>query len=782
MHSPSLYPAGRGLRVDLGSDAHSLRALVVEDTAKKLVRNKVLRAYSVGIAEPVITRDPTGRAPGGIVTGGVLAEVSLVDRPANKNCQLVLAKAAGHDVPWTYGDLDGLLAKAQARPDALGADGNPDDGNPDEDPTDNLPDDDPDGDGEDNSTDADLAKSTYDGARTAWQAREPGLLGAPTSGTEFLAKRALWQRWYEHGEAEGLDGTPDGRARWLAKREFDTGVGGGVDRDTIPTGDFGDPGDRKYPIVTPGDVSDAAGLVGHATDPDSVRDRIIAIAHRKGPSFVAELPDTWTGKNITLTSPDAQGLVPYNLAGQGTHAGKAAKACRKCGTQHHADSKLRRCENCGKKLPRAVDTVDKGGRRMLPVDVAPAGEHREPDGSAVEALEDDAGWREPGEPPETPDQIPASVDGGVPYTVKRMHDAVCAAYDWDTVTDAYPSLKSVADALVPAWFGDRVVTATAKGDWVGAFTTATLAADAEVIVKRQIDPAVLADAHGEVHKAFTDMYPTVAVHPIDVTPGRFHRPYLSTGHAPLSAGAGAAAPTVPPSSRVIHPDDFTRPLITSGHEAGSPGDGGDNLDTGGSLASGAARVYSRNAGRAAVRSAMQAMHDHISGTFPDLCPMATSKAAVPPGMAADARPVPVVAPVMGRAPGETVRKGRKTRKDKAATLNPDAITKAVADAVRQASTDMTSHYQQQITALQAEIDNLGAQPDPNQAPMRGVLGKQAPAPAVTEPAPVGLIETAKAAAAADLIERVAFLGKFLNHPNPAQREGAEAELRKLLTS
>ncbi len=301
---------------------------------------------------------------------------------------------------------------------------------------------------------------------------------------------------------------------------------------------------------------------------------------------------------------------------------------------------------------------------------------------------------------------------------------------------------------------------------------AQLAADADVIAKGEIDPAVLADGRAELHKAFADMYPTTTVHPSEVTPGRFQRPYISAGHAPLSAGAGSAASAVPPTSHVPHPDDFTRPLITAGHEAESPGDRGDNLDTGGTLASGASRTFYRNASREAARSAMQAMHDHISTTFPDMCPMAASKAAVPPDMAADARPVPVKPPAMGHAPGE-----------KAAGLTRKDITMAVKSAVAQATTDMAAMYQQQIAALQAEIEDMGAQPDPAQAPLRGAVTKSAQT--TDEPAPVGptsLIEKAQAAAATELIEQVKFVSKFLNHPSPQMAEQAQAELRRLLTA
>lgn len=64
------------------------------------------------------------------------------------------------------------------------------------------------------------------------------------------------------------------------------------DRDKIPAEDFAGP-NQTFPIVTPKDVHDAAGLHGHAADPEAVKSKIISIAKRKGPEFVARLPDDW---------------------------------------------------------------------------------------------------------------------------------------------------------------------------------------------------------------------------------------------------------------------------------------------------------------------------------------------------------------------------------------------------------------------------------------------------------------------------------------------------------
>lgn len=85
-----------------GHGGHLLRALVVSRKAARLVRNGVLRAFSVGIANPRIVRDD--RAPGGRIVGGDIVEVSLVDRPSNKGCYYQLCKSE-HGMPVWTGEL-----------------------------------------------------------------------------------------------------------------------------------------------------------------------------------------------------------------------------------------------------------------------------------------------------------------------------------------------------------------------------------------------------------------------------------------------------------------------------------------------------------------------------------------------------------------------------------------------------------------------------------------------------------------------------------------------------
>jgi hypothetical protein len=801
MHSPSLYPAGRGLQVELGENTHRLKALVVEPTAQKLVRNKVLRAFSVGIANPVITRDPSGRAPGGIVTGGELAEVSLVDRPANKNCQLVLAKSADLDVPWTYGDLDALLTKAEggeavAEPDLTKDDDKAPKPEGLVDPSD--PGDPDDQSGPDSSADVDdrddATHKAYQQAVTLHKAAEPGRDGVALSGTEYLRKVGAWQRWAQDGEDAGLDGTPAGFALWLGKRDFDPAVGGGVDRDTMPAADFVDPSGRRFPIHAPGDVSDAVSSYGRA-DPQIpmplFRDRLTEIAHRKGPAFVAQLPGSWpaANKDITLTSPDPDGMAPFNLQGQDDAAALkgGGKTCPGCGKTYHADAKVRRCEDCGRKLPKG-DTATKV-RRPMPADVAEAGPHREPDGSVVEAYEADAGLDDDdmgADEDDVPDSTLKGADGGAAYVVKRTHDALCAAYDWADVTDTYPALSSVADATDVDWWTAQAGDALDKGDMAGVAFLAAAAHSADELAAAEYP--ILADARAGLHKAFAAMHPMANPHPAGaVTPGMFQRPYLSAGHATASAGGGVQA--VPPASHTINPDMFDRDLITAGHEAQSPGDRGDNAPAA-SVRSGAARHFYTNAARTAAETAMRAMHDHIASTFPDMCPMAASKYVMPTDMHDTARPTRVVPGGGGVAPGEKAYDPDLVKAVKAARKAARKAEQAAARATltKTETTVPVVDYEATIAAMQRQLDELGAQPDPAQAPLRGVVK----AAVADTPVPVdkrSLAAEAQALAEAETAAQyVQYLRGLTKSATPALREqaeerlgDAEAALRGMLT-
>lgn len=85
------------------------------------------------------------------------------------------------------------------------------------------------------------------------------------------------------------------------KRDVDPDVGGGVDRDKLKDSDFVFSDSRTFPVVRPGDVSDAVSSWGRYRGPHSFEEfkrRLIALCRRKGESFVNALPKEWDVKAL----------------------------------------------------------------------------------------------------------------------------------------------------------------------------------------------------------------------------------------------------------------------------------------------------------------------------------------------------------------------------------------------------------------------------------------------------------------------------------------------------
>ena len=82
--------AGVAKELDAKKDGFYIQALVVDPVSVKKVETGVLKGFSIGIRSPRIVRDE--KAANGRIIDGQIVEVSLVDRPANPNAKLMLAK------------------------------------------------------------------------------------------------------------------------------------------------------------------------------------------------------------------------------------------------------------------------------------------------------------------------------------------------------------------------------------------------------------------------------------------------------------------------------------------------------------------------------------------------------------------------------------------------------------------------------------------------------------------------------------------------------------------
>ena len=83
--------AGVAKEYEQKSDGHYIQALVVDPLSVKKVETGVLKGFSIGIKAPRVVRDQ--KAANGRIIDGQIVEVSLVDRPANPNAKLMLAKS-----------------------------------------------------------------------------------------------------------------------------------------------------------------------------------------------------------------------------------------------------------------------------------------------------------------------------------------------------------------------------------------------------------------------------------------------------------------------------------------------------------------------------------------------------------------------------------------------------------------------------------------------------------------------------------------------------------------
>lgn len=83
--------AGVAEEYERKADGHYISALVVDPVSVKKVKARVLKGFSIGIKAPRVVRDQ--KAANGRIVDGQIVEVSLVDRPANPNAKLILAKS-----------------------------------------------------------------------------------------------------------------------------------------------------------------------------------------------------------------------------------------------------------------------------------------------------------------------------------------------------------------------------------------------------------------------------------------------------------------------------------------------------------------------------------------------------------------------------------------------------------------------------------------------------------------------------------------------------------------
>lgn len=91
----SQIASGVGHELTQEGDEYFIKALIVDDGTIKKIKNKVLKGFSPGVKRGKVIRDPKGKAPKGLIVGGDMVEISLVDRPSDPTNLVSICKSAG---------------------------------------------------------------------------------------------------------------------------------------------------------------------------------------------------------------------------------------------------------------------------------------------------------------------------------------------------------------------------------------------------------------------------------------------------------------------------------------------------------------------------------------------------------------------------------------------------------------------------------------------------------------------------------------------------------------
>ena len=89
---------------DLGDAGHFIRGRVSDPVAVAKVKGGVFNGFSIGVKDYHLTK--SADAPNGVIDGGKICEVSLVDYPCNENCRLTMVKSAKPGMQVKSGDFD----------------------------------------------------------------------------------------------------------------------------------------------------------------------------------------------------------------------------------------------------------------------------------------------------------------------------------------------------------------------------------------------------------------------------------------------------------------------------------------------------------------------------------------------------------------------------------------------------------------------------------------------------------------------------------------------------
>lgn len=333
-----------------------------------------------------------------------------------------------------------------------------------------------------------------------------------------------------------------------------------------------------------------------------------------------------------------------------------------------------------------------------------------------------------------------------PYTVKRLHDHLCAAFHPEAVKSAYPAVSQFADVVDPRFWANAVTEVIDRdqgtGKYAGELESFSLAYGLAVSLSH-LQAETAEEARAALHKAFSDSYPNISMAPGDITPGQFKRPYITAGRANQTAKPGQK-PRIPMQASVPAANDFHRGPLTAGQERQSPMAGPPNgpavsksattfeqVDIAGipmvkatfgdleavGVTQKAAwkaikevakqRQFYTNNVRDEARSVMESMHDWIAGAHPDLCPMSTKAGD-------EMEPEPNDGGMVENEDDSTLKPVRGK------SLDAD-VTKMVQDEVKRATKKLRNAHKSEMTVLKAQLAEAQKAADPDAVVYRGGL-------------------------------------------------------------
>jgi hypothetical protein len=808
-------PVGKGLSVEIDRDGdgkHWVKSVIVDSEAKRLVEKGVLRAYSVGISHPVIKRDPTGRARGGIICGGELSELSIVDRPANKNSYLELAKAAGangsieftgvlhegapEDVvkkavgTFSPGDLAKLLEHRRV---AEKRDMDPDVGggvDRDKIPASDFVD--PKGRRFPIVTSGDVSDAVSSYGRAKPQIPMDKFKSRLTS----IARR----KGFESSLPESWGNGDAKKGALMAQPP----MGSAQAPQPQP------PQHSGPPVPAQGHPAPPAGPQTH-------------------PATLAPSPPHGGPQDGTAPHPQPQMQDPNQPP--------AFKCDCPCG--YEADSHMNFCPGCGSPIDKGgmgmggqpqppaggqppADPTDANGhmqvtmpmqqkadappsktvgepleRTDVPESVADAKKKPKKQGKPKSLMaETEAYAKKPkknGKIPTpkgvpTPDGLPATKSSvemdyamqtamvlkqlDVPSDLGALHDLLCPGFHPIDAEKCHPthSLKSVDvsfwqnEALNAATGAPLVEAARATERWQAAETIKSAAADR---------PDEILDIRHEAHKAFKDAQigPGTAPTPTQIRAGQFKRPNLTAGHGRPSNGHDSPNTAEVPSDGIAAAD-FRGGYLDSQHADESPSNKSQRPINYPTSTGNLQTVDYANASRQAAKSAMDAIHDHISHTFPDLCPMGS------PGGTEDLGHVPMGETKVPQPVGDRAKKSEGTGTEKSVTTEPagsDVLEMLGGMAAELRTLTKSLNKERKRNAeLQKTVDSMAAMPDPTVTAFKGVFFDR-----TVNKSAVPARAVADAAEQTQQMMMRELESQFRTSHDPAQREAAWASLMKM---